>query len=142
MMSNNNKKIKYISLFILLLFLLIKPITISAQDNITNYSLKDSFGENSVLDQTAKESGFRILDNKEFQFYYIISTVIYLIFSVLGVIFVVLTILSGYQWMTASGNQEQVAKAKKSLKQNITGLLIIIISWGAWTLILRVINQF
>ncbi len=46
-----------------------------------------------------------------------------------GIIFLSSTIYGGYLWMTAGGNEEQVAKAKKIIKTSITGLLIIVFSY-------------
>ncbi|PIT94342.1 hypothetical protein COT98_04140 [Candidatus Falkowbacteria bacterium CG10_big_fil_rev_8_21_14_0_10_39_9] len=49
---------------------------------------------------------------------------------ILGILFVVLLIMSGYQWMTAGGNQEQVEKAQSRIKNAIIGLVIVLSSWG------------
>ncbi len=55
----------------------------------------------------------------------------------LGVIFIVLILLSGYQWMTSGGNDEQVSKAKKNITNAVAGLVIIMFSWGVSYWILR-----
>lgn len=47
-----------------------------------------------------------------------------------GVIFVVLTIYAGFLWMTASGNEEQVTKAKNILKSSIIGMVIVFASYS------------
>jgi amino acid transporter len=57
--------------------------------------------------------------------------------SLLGVIFIVLMILAGYNWMTASGSQEKLQEAKDTIKRAIIGLVIVIGSWAIWNFILE-----
>jgi len=54
--------------------------------------------------------------------------------SFLGIVFFILLLYSGYLWMMAKGEEEQVNKAKQIIKQIIIGLLIIILA--------RVITEF
>lgn len=49
---------------------------------------------------------------------------------ILGILFVGLLVMSGYQWMTAGGNQEQVEKAQSRMKNAIIGLVIVLSSWA------------
>lgn len=67
----------------------------------------------------------------------IIARVIFIALSILAVIFIVITIIAGYQWMTAGGNEEQVAKAKKNISNAVIGLIIILaayaITWFIFT---------
>ncbi len=105
--------------------------------------LHDAFGPGSNVEIVADESGFKIdTDGETTIINRALSAIINAVLSVLGLIFVILTILAGFKWMTASGNQEQVNKAKASLKQNIIGLLIVVASWGIWSLVLQIISQF
>jgi ABC-type nickel/cobalt efflux system permease component RcnA len=57
--------------------------------------------------------------------------------SLLGVIFVVLMVLAGYNWMTASGNEQKVDEAKSTLKRAIIGLVIVLGAWSIWRFILE-----
>jgi nitrogen fixation-related uncharacterized protein len=50
--------------------------------------------------------------------------------SLLGAIFLVLTIYAGFLWMTSGGNEEQVGKAKKILRDSIIGLAIVITAYA------------
>ncbi len=59
-----------------------------------------------------------------------VMEIINVVLQLLSVIFVVLIIISGYQWMTAGGNEEQIKKAKKNLTNAVIGLVIILASWG------------
>ncbi len=148
-MFKNNKKIILTLLSCLFLFF---PILAFSQDNEdqddlnqTNEtrSLQDSFGEGSTVEEIAEESGFKTDPVEEDDLLSgIVSTLINALLSILGVVFVILTIISGIRWMTAAGNEEQVTKAKSALKQSIIGIFIVAVSWGFWALILQIINQF
>lgn len=56
----------------------------------------------------------------------------------LGMIAVLIILLGGFKWMTAAGNDDKVAEAKKLLAAGIIGLIIIFASYG---IALFVINQ-
>lgn len=51
------------------------------------------------------------------------------ILSLLGIIFLGLTLAAGFQWMTAGGNEEQIKKATATLKAAIIGLIIVIAAY-------------
>ncbi len=50
--------------------------------------------------------------------------------GLLGVILVLLIIYSGYLWMTASGNEEQVTKAKKMITNAVIGMVITLAAYA------------
>ncbi len=49
----------------------------------------------------------------------------FLAFVALGLI-----LWAGWQWMTAAGNEDKISSAKSTLIAAVTGLLIILASWG------------
>ena len=51
------------------------------------------------------------------------------VLSLLGIIFLGLTLVAGFQWMTAGGNEEQIKKATATLKAAIIGLIIVIAAY-------------
>lgn len=53
------------------------------------------------------------------------SRIINISLSLLGTIFVVLTVYAGFLWMTAGGNDDQIGKAKNILIAAIIGALIV-----------------
>jgi len=55
----------------------------------------------------------------------LIKTVISTFLGLLGIIFLVLIIYAGYNWMTAQGEEEKVTKAKDTITRAIIGLIII-----------------
>ena len=55
------------------------------------------------------------------------------VFSIMGVIFLVLTIYAGMIWMTAQGDSKKVQKAKDILSQSVIGLIICLAAYGITT---------
>lgn len=70
---------------------------------------------------------------------FIIGTIIQVLLGFLGVIFLVLTIVSGFQWMTAQGNEDTVKKAKKTLTNAIIGLIVVLAAYIITTTIFRLL---
>lgn len=50
--------------------------------------------------------------------------------TLLGVIFLGLFIFSGFQWMTASGNEDAIETAKSRMKNALIGLVIVLAAWS------------
>lgn len=50
--------------------------------------------------------------------------------GLLGIIFVILIVLAGYNWMTAGGEEEKVNKAKDGIRRAIIGILIVISAYA------------
>lgn len=48
----------------------------------------------------------------------------------LGIVSVVIILFGGFRWMTAAGNDDRVAEAKKIIGAGIVGLIIILASWS------------
>lgn len=65
----------------------------------------------------------------------IVGLVINVLLSILGVIFLILTILAGYKWMTAGGNEKAVSEAKDSITRAVIGIVVVISSYAIWTFI-------
>ncbi len=53
-----------------------------------------------------------------------VANVIKAVLAITGTIFLVLTIVGGLMWMTASGNEEKITKAKKIIIGAVIGLAI------------------
>lgn len=64
-----------------------------------------------------------------------LGIIISIALSILGVIFIFIVIMSGYQWMTAQGNEQSVTKAKDSMTRAVIGLIVVISSYAIWTFI-------
>lgn len=67
----------------------------------------------------------------------IVVRVIQVALGLLGIIAVSLIIYAGFIWMTSGGSEEKVAQAKKTLRNAIIGLLIVLSAWGITYFILQ-----
>ena len=67
----------------------------------------------------------------------IIGLVIRAALGLVGVIFIILMIVAGFSWMTASGNEQKIQKAQEMIKTTIVGLIITVSAWALWNFILE-----
>ncbi len=70
----------------------------------------------------------------------IIGRVINVALGFLGVIAVGIILLGGFKWMTAAGNEEKTAEARKLLGAGVIGLIIILASWGIANFVINSLN--
>ncbi len=70
----------------------------------------------------------------------IIATIIKVALGLLGIILLGLVLYGGYLYMTAGGNDEQVAQAKTILRNAVIGLIIILSAYAIVTFVLRAIG--
>ncbi len=121
----NIKKIG-IALYILgILFIPVLPALAQADPPPT--TIKDGFGFDSVAN-VATNAGYSpsndlTVDER-------ISSLVATFLSLLGVIFMVLMIYGGYNWMTAAGDEAKIDKAKDTIRAAIIGLIIVIAAYG------------
>lgn len=100
----------------------------------------DVYSQNDRLDSAANNAGFYIAGNGAARTpEQIVSTVITAILSLMGVIFIIIVIYGGILWMIAGGNEEQVSKAKRFIKEAIIGLVIVV---GAYALSFLILSAF
>lgn len=143
--KKNNLKI--FSILFLLLFSFLSLININIVNAQNEVDLDDISGKNfnfetsTGLKTTAEKTGH--LDQKIFgssgSLESGIGVIIQSILSLVGVIFMVLLVYGGILWMTASGNDQQVEKAKNIIIQSIIGLVIVLL---AYAISVFVISQF
>ena len=65
----------------------------------------------------------------------IVGTVINSVLGLLGVIFIILIIVAGFNWMTAGGDEEKIKKSGDNIRSAIIGLLIIVGAFAIWAFI-------
>jgi len=63
------------------------------------------------------------------------GTIISLILSFVGVLFLILMIYAGILWMTASGNDQQISKAKSLLINAVIGIIVVLSAYALTTFI-------
>lgn len=55
--------------------------------------------------------------------------------GLLGIIFVVLMLYGGFNWMTAGGEEAKIETAKKTIRSAIIGVVIVASSFAIWNFI-------
>lgn len=88
------------------------------------------FASESGLKKTGKNLGYETEQNTDTFIESYIGQILTVIFSILGLIFFVLTIYAGFLWMTAQGNDSKISEAKKILTNAIIGLIIVFASYA------------
>ncbi|MEI6529311.1 MAG: hypothetical protein WCN88_02840 [Candidatus Falkowbacteria bacterium] len=120
------KNLKLISSLLILTAILILPYFVFAQ----NTDDKTMLG---TLTSVAQTGGYATGDSSNLMT--VVGTVIRAVLGLLGAIFIILMIIAGYSWMTASGNEQKVEKALSSIKRAVIGLVITLSSYAIWTFI-------
>ena len=69
-----------------------------------------------------------------------VGKMIFTALSLLGIIFLILLIYAGYLWMTASGNEQQVEKAKSMITAAMIGLIIVLSAYSILILLVHIIS--
>lgn len=67
----------------------------------------------------------------------IIGRIINIALGFVGVVFLILMLYAGYQWMTSEGDPEKVKKAQQTIRNAIIGLVIIASAWAITAFILN-----
>ncbi|MEI6835254.1 MAG: hypothetical protein WCK59_00245 [Candidatus Falkowbacteria bacterium] len=111
------KKFKAL-VFIFILQLMMVPAVFGASLNTKGLDAQDS--------ALVTESGLASNSNLAT----IISVLIKSVLGFLGIIFLVLTIMAGFKWMNAQGNEDDIKKAQASLKNSIIGLVIVLAAYA------------
>ncbi|MDO8499294.1 MAG: hypothetical protein Q7S66_01390 [bacterium] len=70
----------------------------------------------------------------------IIARVIRVALGLVGIVMVVMIIFSGYLWMTAGGNDEQIGRAKKIIINAVIGLAIILSAYAIVFFVMRMLG--
>src|SRR3989338_10207064 len=60
----------------------------------------------------------------------VVAGIISVFLGLLGIIFVILIIVAGFNWMTAAGDEAKIEKAKKLISRAIIGLIIIVAAYA------------
>lgn len=109
-----------------------------ATPDIDQPLLLEGSGEDEIsrqLGATATEGFFYASERTNI--YTSLALLIRYLISFVGLIFVVVILYAGFQWMTASGNEEQVGKAKKLLLNGVIGVVVVIVSVSIWAFVVE-----
>ena len=56
----------------------------------------------------------------------------------LGIIAVVIILIGGFRWMTAGGNEDKIASAKKTITAGAIGLVVILAAFAIVTFVIQI----
>ena len=122
------KIVQQISILLCLTFILTLPYFVFAQNSSSTNPL-------NKLEDVGSGANGPYAAATETSVSTIIGTVISAALSLLGVIFIILIVLAGYQWMTAGGNEDKVSKATDRIKTAIIGLVVTLSAYLIWSFI-------
>lgn len=60
----------------------------------------------------------------------VITGIINIFLTLIGVIFLVLILYGGFRWMTAGGETENIKKAQGTIRNAVIGLVIVLLAWA------------
>ena len=119
------KKILIFLLFIIFLnIVFITPIIVEAADK----DAKSLF--NSSLNETADGTGYLKTKMSSAGALGTVSLIISVTLSLIGVVFLILMIYSGFIWMNSRGNDQEIQKALTIIRNSIIGLLIVVAAYA------------
>ena len=68
-------------------------------------------------------------------------SVIQTLLGILGILALIIVLIGGFKWMTAGGNEENVASAKKTIAAGIIGLIIIFFAYAIVAFVFNVVGS-
>lgn len=71
----------------------------------------------------------------------IVARVINVALGLIGLVLLVLILYAGFTWMTAGGDAEKIDRAKKTLRNAIIGLVIVLSAWAITTFVINSLLQ-
>ncbi len=87
----------------------------------------------------AAQFGLQATANKaqyeETNIYSVISTVISMVLSFTGIVFLAVMFYAGLRWMTARGNEEFATKAKDAMFAATIGFILVVAAYGISTFV-------
>ncbi|MFA5184545.1 MAG: hypothetical protein WC456_03390 [Patescibacteria group bacterium] len=95
-----------------------------AQADLINQAKVNEFNDNIKV--VASSSDYNTATSLED----IIATVVRVILSALGLIFILLMFLAGNDWVQAAGNEEKVKKSKDTIRNLAIGLALVLIAYA------------
>lgn len=119
-----NKLVKQIFILIILVALLVLPYLVFAKSPAQE-----------KLEGVGEGAGYAKQEDPEATFDAVIGGIIEAFLGLLGIIFIVLMLYGGYNWMTSAGDEQKVTKAKETIRHAIIGVIIVAAAYGIWAFI-------
>jgi TRAP-type C4-dicarboxylate transport system permease small subunit len=96
-------------------------------------------GQDGLASKVGEQGGYSV-DVTDTTFSESVGKGIKIALSLVGTVFLTLTVYAGILWMTASGNEEKVEKSRNILQRAIIGLIITLAAYGITVFILVAIT--
>ncbi len=91
--------------------------------------------------ETIDQVGNQVYADPEQDLGLVITTVIKAVLGIIGVLLFVITVYSGFLWMTAGGNTDQVTKAKAWIVNGVIGIAIILFAYVISSFIISALEE-
>ncbi len=111
---------------------IINACVVKAQDTTFN-----KMGQ--YMDKTREGAGYAEVTEGKNDITAIIANVIQISLAFVGAIFFILILWGGNEWLTAGGNEEKIAKAKKLFLHSALGLVIVLVAYLVTHLLITVL---
>jgi len=109
-------------------------ITNSFEENIESSENLESSPILNMMKNVAGKGGYTT-DEGSASVPRIVGLIINALLSITGLIFIILTVVAGFNWMTSQGNEEKIKKSKNTLTSSVIGLIITLSAWTIWNFI-------
>src|SRR3989338_6100963 len=119
------KKILFLAFILIALGLLLSPAAPVFAEGSAGSAANP--GARDLLDVAAGSAGYSTNPSlANYCIAFIVGLVARIFLTMLGVIFITCSICGCLRWMTAAGNDEKISKAKKTIRDGIIGIVIIL----------------
>jgi len=125
-----------------ILFIFITTLLLSPFFSITHVGAEEAATTKTSIINNMKKLGTGAGYNSSTNQDSLINTIasfVAIILGFLGVVFMILVIISGIQWMTAGGNDDKVKNAKTRMKNATIGLVVVLMSYSIMTFVKLII---
>jgi len=122
-----NKRIKQLLILLCLTTVLILPYFVFAGNT---EALEASKEKNPLQKLKDIQSYTGYSPATELSFSEILGTVVSAFLGLLGIIFIILMIYAGYNWMTAQGDEGKIEKARNTIIAAVIGMTVVVGAFG------------
>ena len=130
---------KFIKIFILFSFIfLFSLFTISQTPTFANNNNDDAYG---LKEAAEKVDAYKVGGEEDNFLIEKIGSLVGVVLSFVGVIFLIIIIYAGINWMTAGGNETKVTKSKNLLINASIGLIIVLAAYAITVFIGNFLNN-
>jgi uncharacterized membrane protein (DUF485 family) len=123
---------KHILSFVLLSFITLGQLSFVMHGASAQTAWEGQYGTNEIGQTFGVGDPSSVKDIRT-----IIIEIVNIALTMLGILFLVLIVFAGYQWMTSGGNEDSITKARKRMVNAIIGLVIVLASWTITNFIIR-----